>query len=89
MMLSYLIFFVLSPILTARDTISAFLDSPVLEIFLDIFYYIIPKTSELGTLTTELAIGYGIDEYQPILTTLAFLLLVLYTSIIIFNKKDY
>ena len=89
MMLSYLIFFVLSPILTARDTIAAFLDSTILEYFLDVFYYIIPKTSELGTLTTEIAIGYGIDEYQPILTTLAFLLLVLYISIIIFNKKDY
>jgi ABC-type transport system involved in multi-copper enzyme maturation permease subunit len=89
MMLSYLIFFVLSPVLTARDAISAFLDSGTMDWAMDILYYIIPKTSEMGTLTTELAIGYGIDEYQPILTTFAFMVLVLYISIIIFNKKDY
>jgi hypothetical protein len=89
MMLSYLIFFVLSPVLTARDAIGSFLDSKIAEYIMDILYYIIPKTSELGTLTTELAIGYGIDEYQPILSTFAFTLLVLYMSIIIFNKKDY
>ena len=89
MMLSYLIFFVLSPILTVRDTISTFLNSTVMEYVMDILYYIIPKTSELGSLTTEIAMGYGISEYQPILTTFAFLVLVLYTSIIIFSKKDY
>jgi ABC-type transport system involved in multi-copper enzyme maturation permease subunit len=89
MMLSYIIFFVLSPILTARDTISAFIDNKVVEWIMDILYYIIPKTSELGSLTTEMAMGYGIDEYQPILSTLIFTVLVLYTSIIIFSKKDY
>lgn len=89
MMLSYLIFFVLSPILTARDTISVFLNSSIMETFMDILYYIIPKTSELGTLTTELALGYGIDEYQPIISTFIFTILVLYISIIIFSKKDY
>jgi hypothetical protein len=55
----------------------------------DILYYIIPKTSEIGSLTTEIAIGYGIDEYQPLLSTFLFLVLVLYISIIIFSKKDF
>lgn len=89
MMLSYLIFFVLSPILSVRDTISAFVNSSIMETIMDVLYYIIPKTSELGSLTTEIAMGYGILEYQPILTTFAFLVLVLYISIIIFSKKDY
>jgi ABC-2 type transport system permease protein len=89
MMISYIIFFVLSPVLTARDTITVFLDSPFMETLMDVLYYIIPKTSELGTLTTEIALGYGISEYQPILTTFGFLVLVLYISIIIFSKKDY
>jgi ABC-type transport system involved in multi-copper enzyme maturation permease subunit len=89
MMLSYLIFFILSPILSARDSISYFLNSPIWEKILDVLYYIIPKTSELGSATTELSIGYGISEYQPFLTSLVFLILVLYASIIIFNKKDY
>lgn len=89
MMLSYIIFFVLSPILSARDTISAFINNKVVEWIMDILYYIIPKTSELGSLTTEMAMGFGIDEYQPIFSTLIFTVLVLYTSIIIFSKKDY
>lgn len=89
MMLSYIIFFVLSPILTARDAISAFIDNKFMEYFMDVLYYIIPKTSELGKLTTEIALGYGIDEYQPIISTFIFLVLVLYLSIIIFSKKDY
>jgi ABC-type transport system involved in multi-copper enzyme maturation permease subunit len=89
MMLSYIIFFVISPVLVARDTINIFLDSRFMEWLMDVLYYIIPKTSELGSLTTELAIGYGIDEWQPILTTFAFTILVLYGSIIIFSKKDY
>jgi len=89
MMLSYMIFFILSPILAARDTISVFLDSKIIEIIMDGLYYIIPKTSELGSLTTELALGYGIDDLQPLISTFIFLVLVLYLSIIIFSKKDY
>ncbi len=89
MMLSYIIFFVLSPVLAARDTISMFLNSSLMETLMDAMYYFIPKTSELGSLTTEIALGYGISEYQPILSTFVFLVLVLYISIIIFNKKDY
>lgn len=89
MMLSYLIFFVLSPILAARETIAAFLKSSLMESVMDILYYIIPKTSELGTLTSEIALGYSIDEFQPIISTSLFLILVLYISIIIFSKKDY
>ncbi len=89
MMLSYIIFFVLSPVLAARDTLSIFIDNKVMEWLMSVLYYIIPKTSELGDLTKDMAIGYGITEWQPILTTLAFMIIVLYGSIIIFSKKDY
>jgi len=89
MMLSYLIFFIFSPILSARDSIGYFLNNSIVNGIMEVLYYIIPKTSELGTITTELAMGYGIEEFQPILTSLAFLILVLYFSIIIFSKKDY
>ncbi|MCB9206295.1 MAG: hypothetical protein H6611_03080 [Ignavibacteriales bacterium] len=58
---------------------------------MDILYYIISKTSELIVpLTTELVMGYGIDEYQLILSTFLyswFLYLLYY--IIILVKKDY
>lgn len=89
MILSYMIFFVLSPILVARDTISIFIESEVFTNIANILYYVLPKTSEIGSLTTELAIGYGVDDYQPIITTLIFTVLVIYISIFIFSKKDY
>lgn len=89
MMISYLIFFILSPIFNARDSISLFIKNPFFNSIMDVLYYITPKTSELGSITTELSMGYGTTSYQPILTSFAFLVLVLYISIIIFNKKDY
>lgn len=52
MMLSYLIFFILSPILNMRDQIMLLSDSKVLEYVLSGLYYIIPKTSEIGTITS-------------------------------------
>ncbi|MBK8945876.1 MAG: ABC transporter permease [Ignavibacteriae bacterium] len=89
MMLSYLIFFIFSPILSARDSIGYFFNNKIISYIMEGLYYIIPKTSELGSITTELSLGYGIEDFQPILTSLAFLILVLYFSIIIFSKKDY
>ena len=89
MMLSYIIFIVLSPILNARDKIMMLSDSKILENILDALYYIIPKTSELGSMTTDIAVGGHIYDYQPIFTSAIFLILSLALSIIIFSKKDY
>lgn len=89
MIISYLIFFIISPILNARNSISIFITDKLVNQIIDIFYYIVPKTSELGSITTDLVIGYKIDSYQPFVTSLIFLILNLYLSIIIFNKKDF
>ena len=89
MMLSYLIFFVLSPILNTRDKIMLLTDSKVVEYILDGLYYIVPKTSELGSMTADLAAGGAIYDYQPIFTSAIFMILSLALSIIIFSKKDY
>lgn len=89
MMLTYLIFFILSPILNMREQILLLSDNKVLEIILDILYYIVPKTSELGSITSDLAVGGSLYDYQPIFTSAIFLILTLALSIIIFSKKDY
>ncbi|MCP5061257.1 MAG: ABC transporter permease subunit [Ignavibacteriae bacterium] len=89
MMISYLIFFILSPILNARDTISTFIDNSAIETILNIFHYITPKTSELGSITTTISLGGSIDSFQPILTSFLFMVIILYLSISIFRKKDY
>lgn len=89
MMLTYLIFFVLSPVLSAREQIYNFLDNNFVEGLLDGLYYILPKTNELGEITANIASGAAIGDYQPILTSLLFMILSLTLSIIIFSKKDY
>lgn len=89
MMLSYIIFIIISPLLAFRENFYPLINNKAAEIVLDVLYYIIPKTSELGTQMNDLTISGGIDDFQPILTSLVFMILILYSSIIIFNKKDY
>ena len=89
MMISYLIFFIFSPILAARENIALFLDSKFSKTLLDILYYIIPQTSDLGSIAKDLALDQTVVSYQPIAVSLLFIILILYLSIIIFNKKDY
>ncbi|OGU35580.1 MAG: hypothetical protein A2068_05025 [Ignavibacteria bacterium GWB2_35_6b] len=88
-MLTYLIFFILSPVLVFRDKISILLDNEFVEYLLDGLYYLIPKTAELSSININIVQGMGIDEYQPIITSFLFMILTLALSIIIFNKKDY
>ncbi len=91
MMVAYFIFILLSPILSSgHSTFNALIQSKILRTLIDVFYYIIPKTSELmGKITLELATGGGIKDYQPILTSLAFLILTMGITISIFRKKDF
>ena len=89
MMISYIIFFILSPILAARDTISLISNSKIISVTLDILYYLIPQTSDMGELTTNLAVGGGIGSSESIYISALFIILTLGVSIFIFNKKDY
>jgi hypothetical protein len=91
MMAAYFIFILLSPLLYAyfvefRNVV----ESDVLRAFLDGLYYIVPKTSELtGVIAVNLAAGRGVTEYQPVITSLIFLILIVSFSIYLFRKKDF
>ena len=91
MMVAYFIFIILSPLLSSgHSEWGAIIQSKLLKSLIDIGYYIIPKTSELmGKITFELAMGKSIGDYQPILTSLAFLILTMGITISIFRKKDF
>lgn len=89
MMLTYLIFFIFSPLLLARENIYILLDNKFIEYILDGLYYLVPKTSELGSMTANLAAGGSIGSFQPIISSFLFMILSLGLSIFIFNKKDY
>jgi ABC-2 type transport system permease protein len=89
MMLAYFIFLILSPLLYMGTTqFDAIIESDFVNSLIDVLYYIIPKTSELmGETTINLAIGKGIVDTQPILTSFAFMIIAMGYSIYLFNKK--
>jgi ABC-2 type transport system permease protein len=91
MMIAYFVFIILSPLLfAARDKMDSFIESKFVKQIIEAVYYIIPKTSELmGKVTVNLASGKGIEDYQPILTSLAFLILTMGIAISIFRNKDF
>ncbi|NOX65820.1 MAG: ABC transporter permease subunit [Chlorobi bacterium] len=89
MIVSYLIFFIFSPVLANRESIFSFFGSSVLEFVGEFLHYIIPQTSELSTITSDLATGKGLLSVEPIVTSFVLLIVFLTVSIMIFNKKDY
>lgn len=91
MMIAYVIFLIISPVLLLyREQLSTFVKSEILKSVLDGLYYIFPKTAELmGPTMLELAMGKNITEYQPVITSFLFLILMLGISVSLFRKKDF
>jgi ABC-type transport system involved in multi-copper enzyme maturation permease subunit len=89
MMVCYFIFLIVSPILAARETIFQFIKNDLVKGIFDTLYYILPKTSELGSITQALVKKEQIVSFQPFYTSAAFMLLTFGLSIFIFRKKDY
>jgi ABC-type transport system involved in multi-copper enzyme maturation permease subunit len=89
LVLSYTIFFIISPVLSGREKIFEITNNYTLKVFMDVFHYIIPQTSELGSLSTNLAATGKIMDYEPVWTSVCLCILILSASITIFNKKDY
>lgn len=91
MMLAYFIFLILSPLLAlANDRADIFFKSDLVKGIVKGIYYFIPKTSELmGKMISSLASGKGIDDFQPLISSFLFLVLMMILSIITFRKKDF
>ncbi len=89
MMISYLVFLILSPILSAKDTIATFLNSEIFTAIMTFLYYVVPQTSDLGSILNTIALGSPIESYSPIFVSLAFIIAAIEFSIFVFSKKDY
>jgi len=91
MMIAYLIFLIVSPVLySVKYKLGVLIQSSLVKGIVDFVYYLFPKTSELmGKTTYDLATGGGITNYQPVLTSLGFLILTLGIAVAIFRKKDF
>jgi ABC-type transport system involved in multi-copper enzyme maturation permease subunit len=91
MMVAYLIFLILSPVmLLYKEKLNEFVLSELIKALLDGLYFIIPQTAELmGFVLIDLAMGKGIVNVQPVLTSFLFLILFLVFSLFLFRRKDF
>ncbi|OIP61919.1 MAG: hypothetical protein AUK34_04150 [Ignavibacteria bacterium CG2_30_36_16] len=91
MMIAYFIYIILSPLLAqAYIQIDVWTENKIYIYLVKGLYYIVPKTAELlGTDAINVVTGAGIDDYQPIITSFLFLILMLGFSIVLFRKKDF
>ncbi len=89
MMLTYLIFYVFSPLLAHREKAFYLIESKIIKGVLNVLYYIFPQTSDIGSITSAIALNKEIASYQPIFVSIVFIFLTIGAAIFIFNKKDY
>lgn len=91
MMIAYFVLIILSPLLLAgKEQFKPIIENDVARTAIDVLYYTIPKTSELmGNILYDVSSGKGIIDYQPVLTSLLFLILILGFTIYLFRKKDF
>lgn len=91
MMIAYFIFLIISPVLLAfKDNRIFFISSKLVKGIIDTLYYIFPKTSELmGDVLKNASTGIGIQDFQPLISSILFLLVMMFLSILIFKKKDF
>jgi hypothetical protein len=89
MMISYLIFIAISPILHAKGTILVFLDGAFWNYLLNILYYIIPQPSDLAGITASIALSKPITSYLPILVAVLQLSAYLYLAVLLLKRKDF
>jgi len=89
MMVSYMIFLIISPLLASRNLWFQLVQSDIVKNIVSFFYYILPKTSEINSMTNTLVMNQPITNYQPLYSSFIFLILMIALSIYIFEKKDY
>jgi ABC-type transport system involved in multi-copper enzyme maturation permease subunit len=91
MMTAYFIFIILSPLLLLfKEQFYAFIKNDLVKEVFEILYYIVPKTQELMVkINYEIAGGKGISDFQPVISSFLFLILMLFFSILLFQKKDF
>jgi len=76
---------IMSPILLLRDN----MNSGFAKFIIDLFYYVIPKVSELGRIVYALTTNSEVKSYAPVYNSIGFTIIVFSISLYIFNKKDF
>ena len=91
MMVAYLIFLILSPLLFLyKEKLHTLVSAGLIKTLLDGLYFVVPQTAELmGKTMIDLTTGQGIAELQPVITSFLFLILSVLFSLFLFRRKDF
>jgi ABC-type transport system involved in multi-copper enzyme maturation permease subunit len=91
MMTAYFIFLILSPVLDfVRLQIKTLSGKEILKSIVDCLYYLVPKTSELmGKINSNISQGKFNIDYQPVLSSFLFLILMVFLSDYLLKRKDF
>jgi ABC-2 type transport system permease protein len=82
--------FIVTPILSVREEIIfSLIDNAMVKFVVNFFYYILPKPGDLNDIAVRLVLQEPILSYQPMISSLLFMLACLSISIFYFRKKDY
>ena len=81
--------FVISPFLSGRETVFNVIKNDVFIFIINFFYYILPKPFEINTIGSNIIMGEPILSYQPLITSVLFMVAMLSVSILYFRKRDY
>ncbi len=76
-------------LLQFRDFVSKIVESGFVLKLMDILYYIFPKTSELSSITIDVAVGNRVASWLPLYTSLAFGVVALIAATMVFNRRNY
>lgn len=87
--INLLVLFPITGLLSNRETFYGFLSSGAVQGILNFFYYIFPKPWDLREMCVILISGGTIESWQPLITSVLFMLAMLSISIYYFSKKDY
>lgn len=88
--ISFFLVFIVCPILAVREeTIFSLVNNGVVQFIVNFLYYVLPKTSDINKITMDIITGEPVKSYQPVFSSVLFMLAVLSVSIFYFKKRDY
>jgi len=76
-------------LLSAREFVTQLTGSKAAHYVLEAFYYISPKTDELGDVAVSLAVKQPVDSWLPLGSALVFSVVMSCLAVWVFRRRDY
>lgn len=83
------ILWIAQSVLQGYKEIAEFIGSSLVGKVLEITYWILPKTSEIGNIGAKMALNLSVESYLPVYSSILFMVAVIFVTNFIFSKKNY